>query len=67
MTELRPTETVHPTKEGLKDFQALMGIDAIKDALVDELTLILGRERLDAWSRKHHPGGLGSGLASCPP
>ena len=28
MTELRLIETVHPTKEGLKDFQALMGIDA---------------------------------------
>ena len=31
MSELRLIETVHPTKEGLKDFQALMGIDAIKD------------------------------------
>jgi SpoVK/Ycf46/Vps4 family AAA+-type ATPase len=59
MTELRLSETVHPTKEGLKDFHALMGIDAIKDALVDELTLILDRERLDVWSRKHHPDGLG--------
>ena len=59
MSELRLIETVHPTKEGLKDFQALMGIDAIKDALVDELTLILDRERLDAWGRKHHPDGLG--------
>ena len=59
MTELRLIETVHPTKEALQDFQALMGIDAIKDALVDELTLILDRDRLDAWSRKHHPGGLG--------
>lgn len=59
MTELRLIETIHPTKEGLKDFQVLLGIDPIKDALVDELTLILDRERLDAWSRKHHPDGLG--------
>jgi SpoVK/Ycf46/Vps4 family AAA+-type ATPase len=59
MIELRLIEIVHPTKEGLQDFQALMGIDAIKDALVDELTLILDRDRLDAWSRKHHPDGLG--------
>lgn len=59
MTELRLIETVHPTKEGLKDFQALMGIDAIKDALVDELTLILDRDRLESWARKHHPHGLG--------
>ena len=37
----------------------LLGIDDIKDALVDELTLILDRERLAAWSSKHHPQGLG--------
>jgi SpoVK/Ycf46/Vps4 family AAA+-type ATPase len=59
MTELRLIETVHPTKEGMRDFQALMGIDAIKDALVDELTLMLDRDRLDTWSKNHHPRGLG--------
>ena len=40
MTELRLLETVHPTKEGMKDYEALLGIDDIKDALVDELTWI---------------------------
>ena len=59
MSELRLHETVHPTKEGMKDYDALLGIDDIKDALVDELTLILDRERLTAWSKKHHPNGLG--------
>jgi SpoVK/Ycf46/Vps4 family AAA+-type ATPase len=59
MTELRLIETVHPTREGMRDFQALMGIDAIKEALVDELTLILDRDRLNTWSKNHHPGGLG--------
>lgn len=59
MSELRLLETVHPTKEGMKDYQALLGIDEIKEALVDELMLILDRERLAAWRTKHHPHGLG--------
>lgn len=59
MSELHLLETVHPTKEGLKDYEALFGIDEIKDALVDELTLILDRDRLAAWTKKHHPQGLG--------
>ena len=45
MSELRLLETVHPTKEGIKDYEALLGIDDIKDALVDELALILDRDR----------------------
>ncbi len=59
MSELHLLETVHPTKEGLKDYDALLGIDDIKDALIDELTLILDRDRLAAWTKKHHPHGLG--------
>lgn len=42
----------------MKDYEALLGIDEIKGALVDELTLILDRQRLAAWSTKHHPRGL---------
>ena len=59
MTELRLIETIHPTREGMKDFEALFGIDAIKEALVDELTLILDRKRLEAWTQRHHAKGLG--------
>ncbi len=59
MSELRLHETIHPTKEGMKDYEALLGIDDLKAALVDELTLILDRDRLAAWSKKHHPAGLG--------
>jgi SpoVK/Ycf46/Vps4 family AAA+-type ATPase len=59
MIELRLIETVHPTREGMKDFDALFGIDAIKEALVDELALILDRKRLDAWTQRHHAKGLG--------
>ncbi len=59
MSELRLLETVHPTKEGMKDYEALLGIEEIKEALVDELTLILDRDRMAAWIKKHHPHGLG--------
>ncbi len=59
MNELRLTETVHPTRDGMKEFEALVGIDAIKEAVVDELAIILDRKRLDAWTKRHHSGGLG--------
>jgi SpoVK/Ycf46/Vps4 family AAA+-type ATPase len=42
----------------MKEYEALAGIDALKEALVDELILILDRTRLDAWRRTHHPDGL---------
>ena len=59
MTELRLVETIHPTREGMKEFDALFGIDEIKEALADELTLILDRERLEAWASRHHAAGIG--------
>src|SRR5262245_45449627 len=59
MSELHLLETVHPTREGIKDFDALLGIDAIKEAIIDELALILDRKRLDAWKQHHHGNGLG--------
>lgn len=59
MSELRLLETIHPTREGMKDFETLFGIDAIKEALTDELALILDRKRLEAWSQHHHAKGLG--------
>jgi SpoVK/Ycf46/Vps4 family AAA+-type ATPase len=59
MTELRLLESTHPTREGMKDFEALFGIDAIKEALTDELALILDRKRLEAWTQRHHAKGLG--------
>jgi SpoVK/Ycf46/Vps4 family AAA+-type ATPase len=59
MTELRLLETIHPTQEGTKEFEALFGINPIKEALVDELALILDRNRLEAWTQRHHAKGLG--------
>jgi SpoVK/Ycf46/Vps4 family AAA+-type ATPase len=58
VTELHLRENTHPKREAMKEFEALVGIDAIKEALLDELTLILDRTRLDGWRAKHHAGGL---------
>ncbi len=58
MTELHIVENIHPKREAMKEYDNLVGIDAIKEALVDELVLILDGGRLDAWRRKHHPDGL---------
>lgn len=59
MTDLKLTEIRHPTRTGQADFDALVGIDGHKAALVDELTLVLDRERFTAWAKMHHPSGLG--------
>jgi SpoVK/Ycf46/Vps4 family AAA+-type ATPase len=59
MNKLHLLETIHPTREGTKEFEALLGIDAIKEALTDELALILDPNRLDAWTKRHHASGLG--------
>lgn len=59
MNELRLAETVHPTRDGMGDFDALVGIDAIKEAVVDELAMMLDRKRLDAWKKRHHSEGVG--------
>jgi SpoVK/Ycf46/Vps4 family AAA+-type ATPase len=58
MSELHLTEHVHPSREMMHEYEALVGIDPLKEALVDELILILDPSRLDAWQREHHPDGL---------
>lgn len=59
MSELRLLETIHPTREGMKQFEGLLGIDPIKEALTDELALILDRKRMEDWAQRHHAKGLG--------
>lgn len=59
MSELRLLETIHPTREGIKDYEALFGIDGLKESLTDELALILDRKRMEAWAQRHHAKGLG--------
>jgi SpoVK/Ycf46/Vps4 family AAA+-type ATPase len=58
MTELHLFETNHPNKEARTTFNALAGLDAQKERLVDELALLLDRSRLESWKKKHHPTGL---------
>lgn len=59
MMDIRLIETIHPTRHGMEEFEGLLGIDLIKEALTDELAMILDRKRLDAWTKRHHPKGLG--------
>jgi SpoVK/Ycf46/Vps4 family AAA+-type ATPase len=56
--ELRLAETVHPTRHGQAEYEALLGVDAHKEALFSELSLILNRDRLDIWRKRHHGHGL---------
>ena len=58
MSELHLSETKHPDKLAAQRYEALAGLDAQKQDLLDELILLLDGRRLTAWSRKHHPRGL---------
>jgi SpoVK/Ycf46/Vps4 family AAA+-type ATPase len=58
MNELRLVETIHPTRDGMSDYDSLLGIDDQKEALADELALILNPQRFDSWHKKHHASGL---------
>lgn len=50
--------TRHPERSAAARFDALIGLDAQKQDLLDYLTLLLGPERLEAWAKKHHRRGL---------
>lgn len=58
MSELHLIANVHPIREMMHEYERLVGIDPLKEALVDELILILDPARLDTWQRKYHPDGL---------
>ena len=51
-------ETKHPDKTSQERFDALIGIDLAKSDLIDHLTLILDRQRIDDWVKRHHKKGL---------
>ena len=55
---LQLNEVKHPNPQAAALYESLVGIDSLKGALVDELVLILDRERLDRWLQNHHPDGL---------
>jgi SpoVK/Ycf46/Vps4 family AAA+-type ATPase len=51
-------ETKHPDKSSQSRFDSLIGIDRQKTDLIDHLTLILDRQRIDDWVKRHHGKGL---------
>jgi SpoVK/Ycf46/Vps4 family AAA+-type ATPase len=55
---LQLTESKHPNAGAAAVYDSLVGIDTLKQSLVDELILILDRNQLDAWLKRHHPHGL---------
>jgi SpoVK/Ycf46/Vps4 family AAA+-type ATPase len=58
MSELSLFETRHPDTGAKRRWESLVGVDAIKQELLDELTLLLDVGRLSAWLGGHHPDGL---------
>lgn len=58
MTGLHLTESSHPNREAKAHYDGLIGIDAQKQLLLDELSLLLDDTRFDKWLKKHHPKGL---------
>lgn len=58
MNDVTLHETIHPDPEGRATFNALVGIDELKDTLLEELVALLGGDRLASWQRRHHPRGL---------
>jgi AAA+ superfamily predicted ATPase len=57
-TLLQLIEATHPNPQAAAVYDSLVGIETIKQTLVDELVLLLDRNRLDAWQKRHHPQGL---------
>ncbi len=57
-SELHIFETIHPNKEAENRFDNLIGIDSHKKILLDTLTYLLDKSKIDSWLKKHHPKGL---------
>lgn len=58
MNEVTLLEAVHPDDAALSAYDALVGMDESKQALVDELVAHFDADRLARWERKHHPKGV---------
>lgn len=56
--EISLTEEKHPNKVAREAFGALVGLDAHKEQLIDELLSILDRQRVLNWNAEHHQGKL---------
>jgi SpoVK/Ycf46/Vps4 family AAA+-type ATPase len=58
MSELSLLEIKHPDKAARQRYEALVGIDAHKQRLLDDLELMLAPEKFEKWLKRHHPHGL---------
>jgi AAA+ superfamily predicted ATPase len=58
MSGLQLIEVRHPCKDAADSYEALVGLEAQQQALLDELTLILDVKRSETWLSRHHPDGL---------
>jgi len=58
MSELHLIEVKHPCTDGERRFDSLVGMDELKQSLVDELVLVFDSRRFNTWIKRHHPGGL---------
>lgn len=58
MADLQLIETPFPNAALQAEYDHLIGIDAHKEALLEQLALILTPGRAEAWRKKHHPKGL---------
>ncbi|WP_224371735.1 AAA family ATPase [Hyalangium versicolor] len=58
MAELHLVETVHPQDAVRDRFDALVGLDAHKQRLIEGLLLWMDQKGLETWLRSHHRHGL---------
>ncbi|NTX33988.1 MULTISPECIES: ATP-binding protein [unclassified Myxococcus] len=58
MAELQLLEATHPDRMAKQHFDALVGLDAHKQRLIDGLVLVMAHNRLETWVHRHHPKGL---------
>lgn len=58
MNDVALLETLHPDDDARAAYDSLVGIDATKHALLDELVALLDADRIAAWQKKHHKKGL---------
>lgn len=47
-----------PDPDAQERFEALVGVEEVKQRLVSEALLLLDRQRVNAWSERHHGGAL---------
>lgn len=58
MNDIALLETVHPRQDKQLAFDRLLGIEANKSRLLQELVGLLDPRQVDNWLRRHHPRGL---------